>query len=54
MKIPIYQIDAFASQLFHGNPAAVCPLEQWLSDELMQAIAAESAGRLSDIRRQNG
>lgn len=42
MKIPIYQIDAFASRLFGGNPAAVCPLEEWLDDEPLQAIAAEN------------
>lgn len=42
MKIPLYQIDAFASRIFEGNPAAVCPLEAWLPDEVMQAIAAEN------------
>jgi len=42
MKIPIYQVDAFSSQLFHGNPAAVCPLEQWPEDGQLQAIAAEN------------
>ncbi len=42
MEIPIYQVDAFASQVFAGNPAAVCPLEAWLPDEVMQAIAAEN------------
>ena len=42
MRIPIYQVDAFTSELFHGNPAAVCPLEQWLPDGLMQKIAAEN------------
>lgn len=42
MKIPIYQVDAFTSTLFRGNPAAVCPLEAWLSDDQMQAIAAEN------------
>lgn len=42
MKIPIYQADAFTGQLFGGNPAAVCPLTEWLSDELMQQIAAEN------------
>jgi len=42
MKQKIYQIDAFASQLFSGNPAAVCPLDQWLSDEVMLKIAAEN------------
>ncbi|MEN9910388.1 MAG: hypothetical protein RLZZ540_3547 [Bacteroidota bacterium] len=38
----IYQIDAFTKNVFSGNPAAVCPLEQWLSDEIMQKIAAEN------------
>lgn len=38
----IYQVDAFASQLFGGNPAAVCPLDDWLSAELMQSIAREN------------
>ena len=42
MKISLYQIDAFASDLFEGNPAAVCPLTEWLSDETMQSIAAEN------------
>jgi predicted PhzF superfamily epimerase YddE/YHI9 len=42
MKLPIYQIDAFASAVFAGNPAAVCPLEGWVPDETMQAIAAEN------------
>ncbi|OFW57890.1 MAG: isomerase [Candidatus Solincola sediminis] len=42
MKIPIYQIDAFSSRVFSGNPAAVCPLEAWLDDESMQSIAAEN------------
>jgi PhzF family phenazine biosynthesis protein len=38
----MYQIDAFTSELFRGNPAAVCPLEAWLPDALMQSIAAEN------------
>jgi PhzF family phenazine biosynthesis protein len=42
MKIPIYQIDAFASRVFTGNPAAVCPLEKWLPDPVLQAIAQEN------------
>lgn len=42
MQLPIYQIDAFSQRAFAGNPAAVCPLEEWLSDELMQSIAAEN------------
>ena len=42
MRVPIYQVDAFASSLFKGNPAAICPLERWLPDETLQAIAAEN------------
>ncbi len=42
MKIPIFQIDAFSRELFHGNPAAVCPLPEWLPDEVMQQIAMEN------------
>ena len=42
MEIPLYHIDAFASRLFEGNPAAVCPLEKWLPDEIMQSIAKEN------------
>ncbi len=42
MEIPIYQVDAFTSRQFGGNPAAVCPLENWLPDATMQAIAAEN------------
>lgn len=42
MKIPIYQIDAFADNIFNGNPAAVCPLKEWLPDALMQKIAMEN------------
>jgi len=42
MKIPLYQIDAFTSKIFSGNPAAVCPLEYWLEDHQMQSIAAEN------------
>jgi len=42
MEIPLYQIDAFASKLFEGNPAAVCPLDAWLPDATMQSLAAEN------------
>jgi len=42
MKIPIYQVDAFTSTLFAGNPAAVCLLDEWLDDQLLQNIAAEN------------
>ena len=42
MNIPIYQVDAFASAVFAGNPAAVCLLESWIDDRVLQAIAAEN------------
>ncbi len=42
MKLPIFQVDAFTNQAFSGNPAAVCPLEFWLEDEVMQNIALEN------------
>lgn len=41
-KIKIYQVDAFTEKLFSGNPAAVCILDKWLSDDLMQSIANEN------------
>ncbi len=42
MKLKIWQVDAFAERRFQGNPAAVVPLEGWLADETLQAIAAEN------------
>ena len=42
MKQKIYQVDAFTDKVFNGNPAAVCPLEKWLSNEIMQKIAMEN------------
>ena len=42
MRLPIYQVDAFTDKLFGGNPAAICPLDTWLPDATMQAIAAEN------------
>ena len=42
MNIKIYQVDAFAEHLFEGNPAAVCPLQHWINDALLQKIAAEN------------
>jgi PhzF family phenazine biosynthesis protein len=42
VQIPIYQVDAFTGEVFHGNPAAVCLLEEWLRDTTLQAIAAEN------------
>ena len=42
MKLTLYQVDAFTSKLFGGNPAAVIPLKKWLSTELMQKLALEN------------
>ena len=42
MKLRMFQVDAFTAERFRGNPAAVIPLQTWLPDELMQAIAAEN------------
>jgi PhzF family phenazine biosynthesis protein len=46
MELDYYQVDAFSSKVFFGNPAAVCPLPDWIDDGLMQLIAAEN--NLSD------
>ena len=40
--LPFFQVDAFADRPLTGNPAAVMPLDEWLDDALMQAIAAEN------------
>ena len=40
--LPIFQVDAFTSKLFFGNPAAVVPLEEWLPDQVLQSIASEN------------
>jgi PhzF family phenazine biosynthesis protein len=42
MKIPFYQVDAFSSNIFSGNPAAICILESWLDTNVLQSIAAEN------------
>ncbi len=42
MELKIYQVDAFTSSLFSGNPAAICPLETWLADDILQKIALEN------------
>jgi PhzF family phenazine biosynthesis protein len=42
MFLPIFQVDAFSSRVFKGNPAAVCPLDEWLPDDTLQSIAAEN------------
>ena len=41
MVLTAYVVDAFTDSVFHGNPAAVIPLQTWLPDGLMQSIAAE-------------
>lgn len=56
MRIKQYQVDAFTTRIFEGNPAAVCPLDVWLEDSLLQAIAAEN--NLSEtaffVKTENG
>lgn len=42
MNLTLYQVDAFAEHVFAGNPAAVCPLGEWLADDLLLKIAAEN------------
>lgn len=42
MKLKMYQVDAFAERIFEGNPAAVCPLDTWLMEPMLQAIAEEN------------
>ena len=42
MKLTIFQIDAFAEKVFEGNPAAICPLDNWLPDDVLQNIAREN------------
>jgi len=42
MELILYQIDAFTDKVFRGNPAAVCPLDNWLSDSELQVIAEEN------------
>ncbi len=56
MKLPVYRVSAFTRDVFAGNPAAVCPLEQWLDDAVLQSIATEN--NLSEtafiVRGDNG
>ena len=42
MHIPFYQVDAFTSRVFKGNPAGICPLKEWLPDNILQSIATEN------------
>jgi PhzF family phenazine biosynthesis protein len=55
MKLKIYQIDAFTDAIFGGNPAAVCPLERWLPDDVLQKIAMENnlAETAYYVKREN-
>lgn len=56
MKFPIYQVDAFTSEVFSGNPAAVCILDEWIDDGKLQSVAAEN--NLSEtaflVQNENG
>jgi PhzF family phenazine biosynthesis protein len=55
MELPIYQVDAFASKVFAGNPAAVCPLDKWLPDDTLQSIARENnLSETAFLVRSNG
>jgi PhzF family phenazine biosynthesis protein len=56
LRIPVYQVDAFTSRVFAGNPAAVFPLKKWLPDEQMQSIASEMnlANTAFFVPNQNG
>jgi len=42
MHVRLFQVDAFADTLFAGNPAAICPLDHWLEDSMLQRIALEN------------
>ena len=42
MYLPVFHVDAFTAMPFGGNPAAVCPLAQWLDDNLLRAVASEN------------
>ncbi len=42
VEITFYQIDAFANEVFSGNPAGVCLLDRWLKDDVLQSIAEEN------------
>lgn len=54
-KIKLFQVDAFTDRLFHGNPAAVCILDQWIAADLMQNIASENnlAETAFVVRKEN-
>src|SRR5271168_5231851 len=55
MRVPIFQIDAFTTQRFSGNPAAVMPMDSFPVDATMQAIAAENnLAETAFLVRENG
>lgn len=56
MELALYQVDAFAKHAFSGNPAAVCPLSEWLPEQLMQSIAQENnlAETAFFVKEENG
>jgi PhzF family phenazine biosynthesis protein len=55
MRVPIFQVDAFATRLFAGNPAAVMPLEDFPADATLQAVAAENnLAETAFLVRDNG
>ena len=54
MRTPLFQVDAFTSRLFAGNPAAVMPMERFPADSVMQAIAAENNLAETAFARPNG
>lgn len=42
MKLPLYLVNAFSAESFKGNPAAICPLPEWIDETTMQAVAAQN------------
>lgn len=55
MVLNIFQVDAFTNQIFAGNPAAVCPLDDWYTDKTLQRIAQENAvSETAFIKGENG
>ncbi|WP_457572771.1 PhzF family phenazine biosynthesis protein [Desulfolithobacter sp.] len=54
MNIPYFHVDAFTDQVFKGNPAGVCLLEEWPEDSILQAIAAENRHSETAFVSQNG
>ena len=51
MKLDIFQVDAFSQSVFGGNPAAVCPLTEWLSDEQLRRKREAIGAHLSQLEK---